>query len=133
MSGHYGHELVTIANLTVVNVEVDKNLILIKGAVPGPVNSLVVIKTTTKAKKHIENFPKLSDPVAVAAALREKEEQARLAAEAKKQEAHEKAEAEKEAKKQAMIAKQKAAEEKRAAEEAAKAAASVEEKKEGDK
>lgn len=133
MSGHYGHELVTIANLTVVNVELEKNLILIKGSVPGPVNSLVLIKTTTKAKKHIDNYPKLSDPVAIAQMLKEKEEQARLAAEAKKQEAHQKAEAEKEAKKQAMIAKQKAAEEKRQAEEAAKASNNVEEKKEGDK
>ncbi len=128
MSGHYGHELVTIANLTVVHTELDKNLMLIKGSVPGPVDSLLVIKTTTKPKKHIENFPKLSDPVAIAQMMKEKEEQARLAAEARKVEAQQKAEAEKEAKKQAMIAKQKAAEEK------AKAAAEKNaEAKEGDK
>lgn len=132
MSGHYGHELVTIANLTVVNLEVEKNLILIKGSVPGPVNSVVLIKTTSKAKKHIENYPKFSDPVAIAEAIKAKEEQARQAAEAKKIEAQQKAEAEKEAKKQQMLAKQKAAEEKRAAEEAAKNA-KVEEKTEGDK
>lgn len=132
MSGHYGHELVTISNLTVVNVELEKNLILIKGCVPGPINSVVLIKTTTKAKKHIDNFPKLSDPVAIAQAMKEKEEQARLAAEARKVEAQQKAEAAKEAKKQQMIAKQKAAEEKRAAEEAAKNN-TQEAKKEGDK
>lgn len=115
MSGHYGHELVTISNLTIVNVEIEKNLILIKGSVPGPVDGLVLIKTTTKAKKHIENFGKLSDPIAIEKAMKEKEEQARLAAEARKQEAHQKAEAAKEAKKQAQLAKQKAAEEKKAA------------------
>lgn len=124
MSGHYGHELVTISNLTVVNVELEKNLILIKGSVPGPVNGIVVIKTTTKAKKHVD-IKKLSDPVEIARLMKEKEEQARLAAEARKQEAHQKAEAEKEAKKQKLLAKQKAAEEKKAAQE--------EQKKEGDK
>lgn len=51
MSGHYGHELVTIPNLTVVNVDLPKNLILIKGSVPGPKKSLVLIKTTTKKNK----------------------------------------------------------------------------------
>lgn len=54
MSGHYGHELVTIPNLNVVSVEKDKNLILIKGSVPGPNKGLVLIKTTTKPVKKIE-------------------------------------------------------------------------------
>ncbi|MCF0217518.1 MAG: 50S ribosomal protein L3 [Malacoplasma sp.] len=56
MAGHYGHELVTIANLVVVNVELEKNLILIKGSVPGPINSLVLLKTTTKSKKSVEPY-----------------------------------------------------------------------------
>ncbi|RXY96856.1 50S ribosomal protein L3 [Malacoplasma penetrans] len=115
MSGHYGHELVTISNLTVVSIELEKNLILVKGSVPGPVNSLVLLKTTVKSKKQVDPI-KLSDPEAIARAIKEKEEQARLALEAKKAEAHQKAEAEKEAKKQEMLAKQKAAEEKQKAE-----------------
>lgn len=115
MSGHYGHELVTISNLTIVGIELAKNLIIVKGSVPGPVNGLVLLKTTVKPKKQVEVL-KLSDPEAIARAIKEKEEQARIALEAKKAEAHQKAEAEKEAKKQEMIAKQKAAEEKHKAE-----------------
>lgn len=115
MSGHYGHELVTISNLTIVGIELAKNLIIVKGSVPGPVNGLVLLKTTVKPKKQLEVL-KLSDPEAIARAIKEKEEQARFALEAKKAEAHQKAEAEKEAKKQEMIAKQKAAEEKHKAE-----------------
>ena len=134
MSGHYGHELVTISNLTVISTEVEKNLILVKGSVPGPINSLILLKTTVKRKKQVDPL-KLSDPEAVARAIREKEEQARLAQEAKKAEAHQKAEAAKEAKKQEMIAKQKAAEEKQNSEKAEAAAveAKTDEKSEGDK
>lgn len=46
LPGHYGHETVTITNLTVMGIDLDKNVILIKGAIPGPKNSLVKIKTT---------------------------------------------------------------------------------------
>lgn len=44
LAGHMGAERVTIQNLEVVKVDVEKNLILIKGAVPGPKKGLVVIK-----------------------------------------------------------------------------------------
>lgn len=43
-----GAERVTIQNLEVVKVDVEKNLILIKGAVPGPKKGLVVIKKAIK-------------------------------------------------------------------------------------
>lgn len=46
LPGHYGHETVTITNLTVMGVDLDKNVILIKGAIPGPKNGLVKIRTT---------------------------------------------------------------------------------------
>lgn len=36
MPGHYGNARVTMLNLTVVNVDIDKNILLVKGAVPGP-------------------------------------------------------------------------------------------------
>mgnify|MGYP001060996656 FL=1 len=48
MPGHMGCVKVTVQNLTVVRVDADKNLILVKGAVPGPKKALVTIKQTTK-------------------------------------------------------------------------------------
>ena len=41
---------VTVQNLTVVRVDADKNLLLVKGAVPGPKMGLVTIKETTKVE-----------------------------------------------------------------------------------
>jgi large subunit ribosomal protein L3 len=48
MPGHMGCVRVTVQNLTVVRVDADKNLLLVKGAVPGPKKALVTIKETTK-------------------------------------------------------------------------------------
>lgn len=48
MMGRMGNERVTIQNLQVVRVDADKNLILIKGAIPGPKKGLVSIKATVK-------------------------------------------------------------------------------------
>ena len=50
MPGHMGCKKVTIQNLTVVRVDAEKNLILVKGAVPGPKKALVTIKETTKVE-----------------------------------------------------------------------------------
>lgn len=49
MPGHMGAEKVTIQNLEVVRVDSDKNLLLIKGAVPGNKGSILVIKESVKA------------------------------------------------------------------------------------
>ena len=49
MPGHYGSEAVTVQNLKVVRVDADRNLILVKGAIPGPKQSVVVIKSAVKA------------------------------------------------------------------------------------
>lgn len=49
MSGRYGNEAVTIQNLKVVKVDIDRNILLIKGAIPGPKGSLVAIKEAVKA------------------------------------------------------------------------------------
>jgi large subunit ribosomal protein L3 len=43
MPGHMGSEKVTVKNLTVVAVDLENNLLLVKGAVPGPKNSLVTL------------------------------------------------------------------------------------------
>lgn len=48
MPGRYGHERVTIQNLQVVKVDKEKNVLLIKGAVPGPKGSLVTVINTVK-------------------------------------------------------------------------------------
>ena len=50
MPGHMGCKKVTIQNLQVVRVDAEKNLLLIKGAVPGPKKALVTIKETVKAE-----------------------------------------------------------------------------------
>ncbi|GLC80245.1 50S ribosomal protein L3 [Lacrimispora brassicae] len=49
MPGQMGNKKVTIQNLEIVRVDAENNLILVKGAVPGPKKSLVTIKETVKA------------------------------------------------------------------------------------
>lgn len=49
MPGHYGHETVTVQNLKIVRVDAERNLILVKGAIPGPKQAVVVIKSAVKA------------------------------------------------------------------------------------
>ena len=44
MAGRMGHETVTVRNLKVVRVDVDANLIMVKGAVPGPNKGLVLVR-----------------------------------------------------------------------------------------
>ena len=49
MAGHYGVERVTVQNLEVVQVDAERNLLLVKGAVPGPNEGLLLIRDTVKA------------------------------------------------------------------------------------
>ena len=51
MPGHMGSKKITVQNLEVVKVDTDNNLILVKGAVPGPKKSLVTIKETVKVER----------------------------------------------------------------------------------
>ena len=51
MPGHMGGKKVTTQNLEVVRVDAEKNLLLVKGAVPGPKKALVTIKESVKAGK----------------------------------------------------------------------------------
>ena len=48
MPGHMGSEQVTVQNLDIVKVAAEKNLIAIKGAVPGPNGGLIVVKSAVK-------------------------------------------------------------------------------------
>ena len=49
MAGNWGHETVTVQNLKIVKVDADRNVILVKGAIPGPKGSLVSVKSAVKA------------------------------------------------------------------------------------
>ena len=57
LPGHMGHVQVTIQNLEIISVDLENNVILIKGSVPGPKNSLVLVKTAVKTGE------KNNDPV----------------------------------------------------------------------
>jgi len=50
MPGHMGHERVTVQNLRVVRVDPERNLVAVRGAVPGPKNGLVTISFARKNK-----------------------------------------------------------------------------------
>ena len=52
LPGHMGHVRVTVQRLTVVRVDADRNLLLIKGAIPGPKKGLVIVKNTVKPGKN---------------------------------------------------------------------------------
>jgi large subunit ribosomal protein L3 len=51
MAGHYGTERVTVKNLEVVKIDKDQNLLLVRGAVPGPTDAYVVIRRSPKPKR----------------------------------------------------------------------------------
>ena len=51
MPGQMGNVRVTVQNLEVVRIDVDNNLILVKGAVPGPKKAMIMLKETVKRSK----------------------------------------------------------------------------------
>lgn len=51
MTGHYGNERCTIQSLEVVFIDKERNLLLVKGAIPGPAGGDVIIRRGAKAKK----------------------------------------------------------------------------------
>jgi large subunit ribosomal protein L3 len=48
MAGQYGHERVTVRNLTIVRIDSENHLMLVKGAIPGPNGGLVMVRPTNK-------------------------------------------------------------------------------------
>ena len=48
MPGHYGNEQVTVKNLEIVKVDSERNLLLVRGGIPGAKNSLITVKKTLK-------------------------------------------------------------------------------------
>ena len=72
MAGHMGDERVTVQNLKVVSVDVDKGLIMVKGAVPGSENGWVYVTDAIKKVASVElpmpaGLKKVDEPVAVKA------------------------------------------------------------------
>ena len=51
MAGHMGNEQVTTLNLEVVQADLERNLLLVKGSVPGPNGGVVVVRNAVKGKK----------------------------------------------------------------------------------
>ena len=69
LPGHMGHKLVTVQNLEIVEIDLDKNIILVKGNVPGPKKSLVIIKSAIKhegkvnAQDELITYVEVAEPV----------------------------------------------------------------------
>ncbi|MDQ3952868.1 MAG: 50S ribosomal protein L3 [Actinomycetota bacterium] len=51
MAGHMGHVRVTTLNLTIIKADPERNLILIRGAVPGPKNGIVMIRSAIRLRR----------------------------------------------------------------------------------
>jgi len=51
MAGRFGHERSTMRNIKLVSVDPERNLIVVRGAVPGPVGGHVLVRETNKIKK----------------------------------------------------------------------------------
>ena len=49
MAGHQGNERVTVLNLEIVQADAERNILLVKGAVPGPEGGLVMVRSAVKA------------------------------------------------------------------------------------
>ena len=65
LPGHMGNELCTIQNLEVVDVDLENNVILVKGNVPGPKKSLVMIRTSVKKGEKVNEAEELISYVEV--------------------------------------------------------------------
>ena len=60
MAGHMGAERVTVRSLPVVRIDTERNLLLVKGPVPGPKQGMVMIREATRLYKRKANFAKAS-------------------------------------------------------------------------
>ena len=59
LPGHMGYKLITVQNLEVIEIDLDKNIILVKGNVPGPKKSLVIIKSSIKHEGQVNEMDEL--------------------------------------------------------------------------
>lgn len=63
MAGHYGHEIVTTENLLILDLIQKYNVILILGAIPGPKNNIVIIKSSIKKPNSKKEFTIISKEI----------------------------------------------------------------------
>ena len=59
LPGHMGHKLITVQNLEVIEIDLERNIILVKGNVPGPKKSLVIIKSAVKNEGKVNSQDEL--------------------------------------------------------------------------
>ena len=59
LPGHMGHKLITVQNLEIIEIDLDKNIILVKGNIPGPKKSLVIIKSAVKNEGKVNSQDEL--------------------------------------------------------------------------
>ena len=83
LPGHMGHKLVTVQNLEVVEIDLERNIILVKGNVPGPKKSLVIIKSAVKNEGKVNSQDELITYVTEEVAEPEVEETTETAEEVK--------------------------------------------------
>jgi hypothetical protein len=88
MGGHMGADRVTISNLEIIDIDPAKNLLYIKGAIPGSRNSLVEISAPGVMKlqdKEIKNEPQSNTASKDSDSVQTEEKQAEIAAKENKQ------------------------------------------------
>ena len=69
MGGHYGVEQVTVQRLQVVKTDAERNLVYIKGAIPGHTNGYVVVTRTVKNEREMSEKPGMAVSNAAAKAM----------------------------------------------------------------
>jgi hypothetical protein len=57
MAGHMGNERITVQNLVVYKIDSDRQLLFVKGAVPGPENGLIEVRDSVKMRKEHAMLP----------------------------------------------------------------------------
>ena len=66
MPGHYGNERRTVQALIVMGIDKDRNLLIVKGSVPGPKNGLLIIRPSAKAHQKKQRSRAARTPKALA-------------------------------------------------------------------
>jgi large subunit ribosomal protein L3 len=73
MPGHFGNSRVTVQNLSIADIKPERNLLLIKGAVPGATNSIVIIKEAKKRKAQNETLSQAQETAQKETPIQEQE------------------------------------------------------------
>lgn len=63
MAGHYGHEIITVESLTVLDAVLKNNILIVLGAIPGPKDGIVIIKSSYKKPNKKNEFKIISKEI----------------------------------------------------------------------